>query len=92
MVKQFPDICINGESEESLKNGAAQIVSLVKPSWRNEDFQYKIFTDGISNKLIGVYVGNVKFPSMPLLVWLSFGVSVQGVESLWGDSRFVPAY
>lgn len=68
MVKQFPDICINGESEESLKNGAAQIVSLVKPSWRNEDFQYKIFTDGISNKLIGVYVGNVKFPNMAEMV------------------------
>ena len=68
MVKQFPDICINGETEESLKNGAAQIVSLVKPSWRNEDFQYKIFTDGISNKLIGVYVGNVKFPDMAEMV------------------------
>ena len=68
MVKQFPDICINGETEESLKNGAAQIVSLVKPSWRNEDFQYKIFTDGISNKLIGVYVGNVKFPDMADMV------------------------
>ena len=38
MVKQFPDICINGETEESLKNGAAQIVSLVKPAWKNEDF------------------------------------------------------
>ena len=68
MVKQFPDICINGETEESLKNGAAQIVSLVKPAWKNEDFQYKIFTDGISNKLIGVYVGNVKFPNMAEMV------------------------
>ena len=68
VVKQFPDICIDGETEESLKNGATQIVSLVKPAWRNEDFQYKIFTDGISNKLIGVYVGNVKFPDMADMV------------------------
>ena len=56
-VKQFPQIFIDGDTEESLKEGAAQIVSLIKPDWKKEEFQYKIFTDGISNKLIGTYIG-----------------------------------
>lgn len=59
-VQQYPEIFINGETEDSLKKGAAKIVNLIKPSWKKDDFQYKIFTDGISNKLIGVYIGNVK--------------------------------
>lgn len=66
-VKQYPDIFINGETEESLKNGASKIVSLIKPSWRQEDFLFKIFTDGISNKLIGVYVDNVGKTDMVLV-------------------------
>ena len=66
-VKQFPDIFISGEPEESLKNGASKIVSLIKPSWKTEDFRFKIFTDGISNKLIGVYVENVGKAEMVLV-------------------------
>ena len=59
-VKQFPKIFIDGDTEESLKEGAAQIVGLIKPDWKKEEFQYKIFTDGISNKLIGTYIGKNK--------------------------------
>lgn len=54
-VANFPEIFIQIDTEEELKKGAAQVVHLVRPDWKKDDFQYKIFTDGISNKLIGVY-------------------------------------
>ena len=50
------DIVVDIESEESLKVGAGQVVAKVKPGWIVQDFKFKIFTDGISNKLIGIYV------------------------------------
>ena len=52
------DIVVDIDSEESLKAGASKVVSKVKPEWPVTDFKFKIFTDGISNKLIGIYVQN----------------------------------
>ena len=59
-VLHFPEIVINLDSEADLKAGAAKVVALVKPDWFQDQFRYKLFTDGISNKLIGVYVGDKK--------------------------------
>lgn len=54
-VQKFPDIVIDISTENSLKEGASKVVALIRPNWPPADFNYKIFTDGISNKLIGVY-------------------------------------
>ena len=55
-VQKFPNIKINYESEETLKIGAAHVVSKIRSHWPVNEFQYKIFTDGISNKLIGIFL------------------------------------
>ncbi|CAB4064906.1 ETNK [Lepeophtheirus salmonis] len=40
-------------SHLTLKKGASSIVSKIRPLWDNHE--YKIFNDGLTNKLIGVY-------------------------------------
>ena len=54
---QFDDISIDADDEIRLKDGASEIVSRLRPEWgtRNK-FQFKIFSDGITNKLVGVFV------------------------------------
>ena len=59
-IPKFPEIKVNFESEKTLKEGAALVVSKIRTTWPVEEFKYKIFTDGISNKLIGVYIGDNK--------------------------------
>ena len=54
---QFNDISIDADHEHSLKEGASDVVSRLRPEWgERNSFQFKIFSDGITNKLIGVYV------------------------------------
>ncbi|XP_034933617.1 ethanolamine kinase 1 [Chelonus insularis] len=37
-------------------DGAKKIVSKLRPTWSYDQLQYKIFTNGITNKLIGIYL------------------------------------
>ena len=54
---QFNDISIKADHEDSLKEGASDVVSRLRPEWgARNGFQFKIFSDGITNKLIGVYI------------------------------------
>ena len=54
-------IKISTESENSLKNGASEIVSLIRPDWGSKTtFIHKIFSDGLTNKLVGVYTQGQK--------------------------------
>ena len=54
---QFNDISIDADHEHSLKEGASDVVSRLRPEWGERNgFKYKIFSDGITNKLIGVYL------------------------------------
>lgn len=54
---QFDDISIDADNESKLKNGASEIVSRLRPEWGTRNhFQFKIFSDGITNKLVGVFV------------------------------------
>ena len=47
---------INTNSTEEFKDGAFEIVSVLRPAWGSKlNFSYTIFTDGLTNKLIGVY-------------------------------------
>ncbi len=59
-VLKLPDIVVSFDTEENLKDGAAVVVSKVRTDWNREDMKFKIFTDGISNKLVGVYIGQNK--------------------------------
>uniref|UniRef100_A0A8D8S546 ethanolamine kinase n=1 Tax=Cacopsylla melanoneura TaxID=428564 RepID=A0A8D8S546_9HEMI len=42
-------------SIETLENDAASIIQHIKPDWSKSEIQFKTFTDGITNKLVGVY-------------------------------------
>ncbi|KAJ8668303.1 hypothetical protein QAD02_009966 [Eretmocerus hayati] len=46
------NVCI---SDDDIINGAKEIVKRLRPSWPSDQFLYKIFTNGISNKLVGIY-------------------------------------
>ena len=57
---QFDDISIDADDECRLKAGASEIVSRLRPEWgTRNNFQFKIFSDGITNKLVGVYVEGI---------------------------------
>ena len=54
---EFDDISIDADNVRKLKDGASEIVSRLRPEWGSKNnFQFKIFSDGITNKLVGVYV------------------------------------
>ncbi|KAK3925447.1 Ethanolamine kinase 1 [Frankliniella fusca] len=38
--------------QENLYDGAAQVIASIRPKWKLSDVKYKLFTDGITNKLI----------------------------------------
>ncbi|KAF2353243.1 Protein kinase-like domain [Trinorchestia longiramus] len=46
---------IDGGTRESLCSGAKEVVAAIMPSWDKSKFQYKVYTDGISNQLVGVW-------------------------------------
>ncbi|GAB0096001.1 Ethanolamine kinase [Sergentomyia squamirostris] len=45
--------------EEALFEGARGILSHIRPLWKPEDIEFKLFTDGITNKLVGCFHGEV---------------------------------
>ena len=57
-VLECPDIVINFDTEDLLKTGASELVAKIRPNWNKNEFNFKIFTDGISNKLIGIYTSD----------------------------------
>ena len=64
------------------------------PAWSSKEFYYEFFINGCDNNLCE----RLLFPSS-IIYWSEINsqrsvltrVSVQGVESLWGDCRFIPA-
>ncbi|XP_016836805.2 ethanolamine kinase 1 [Nasonia vitripennis] len=49
------DIFIN---ENEIISGAKEIVKRLRPSWSSEQLSHKFFTNGISNKLVGIWHGD----------------------------------
>ena len=58
----FADISVNASTDQSLKEGASEVVARLQPQWGCPAtyFKYKIFSDGLTNKLVGVYVEDKK--------------------------------
>ncbi|KAK7078615.1 Ethanolamine kinase [Halocaridina rubra] len=52
------DLIIDGSSIGGLQEGAREIARHVRPSWKQEKLQFKVYTDGITNQLIGVWYDN----------------------------------
>ena len=59
---QFNVISIDADDVSRLKDGASEIVSRLRPKWgTRNNFLFKIFSDGITNKLVGVFIEGASF-------------------------------
>ena len=47
-----------GLGEEEVRVGSAAVLAAVRPAWPAETIQWRTFTDGITNKLVGAWCGN----------------------------------
>ncbi|CAH1786966.1 unnamed protein product, partial [Owenia fusiformis] len=45
-------------SENAIEEGAIELMKSVRPEWKAGDIKFKVFTEGITNKLIGCYKGS----------------------------------
>lgn len=46
--------------ENDLEGGALKLLKALRPHWSNKEIQIKLFTDGITNKLLACYVEDMK--------------------------------
>ncbi|KAK4301440.1 hypothetical protein Pmani_026399 [Petrolisthes manimaculis] len=54
-LKMILELSVDASNVDNLKNGARKIISHVRPEWKQDELQYKVYTDGITNQLIGVW-------------------------------------
>ncbi|KAK7138525.1 hypothetical protein R3I94_013985 [Phoxinus phoxinus] len=50
------DVCID---ERTPRHGISELLKKLRPEWKPEDVQIKTFTEGITNQLMGCYVGSM---------------------------------
>ncbi|XP_056088522.1 ethanolamine kinase 1 isoform X2 [Rhinichthys klamathensis goyatoka] len=50
------DVCID---ERTPRHGISELLKKLRPEWKPEDIQVKAFTEGITNQLMGCYVGSM---------------------------------
>ena len=55
---QHLKVRISFESDEELMKEASGIIPMVRPEWQSKQHQFKFFSEGITNKLVGVHVGD----------------------------------
>ncbi|XP_026883917.2 ethanolamine kinase 1 isoform X2 [Electrophorus electricus] len=53
--------------EQAPHAGIIKILKSLRPQWRAEDIQMKVFTEGITNQLLGCYVGSVSEEGLVLV-------------------------
>ncbi|NXG02682.1 EKI1 kinase, partial [Sakesphorus luctuosus] len=53
------DITVSEQEGPGYRQGALQLLRRLRPHWRPEEVTLRLFTDGITNKLIGCYVGDI---------------------------------
>ena len=49
------DVTLDIQDPEAFQEGAADIVRTIRPEWKDRKLGVKTFSDGITNKLVGVY-------------------------------------
>uniref|UniRef100_G1PB54 ethanolamine kinase n=1 Tax=Myotis lucifugus TaxID=59463 RepID=G1PB54_MYOLU len=52
------DVTVQGSRREQCREGALSLLQHLRPHWDPQEVTLQVFTDGITNKLIGCYVGN----------------------------------
>lgn len=54
-IPEYADFTVDFSTEESLMTGAFELTAKIRPEWSRSDLRTKIFSDGVTNVLIGVY-------------------------------------
>ncbi|XP_042232219.1 ethanolamine kinase 1-like [Homarus americanus] len=49
------ELTVDGSSVRGLQEGAKEIVQHVQPDWKQDKLEFKVYTEGITNQLIGVW-------------------------------------
>jgi len=47
------DVTVDATSEDTLQVGCLKVLRLVRPTWDKDQIRLKVFTDGLTNKLMG---------------------------------------
>ncbi len=55
-VRSFPDLRADIDDVKEVVRTAKELVAELRVSWDLKDLKEKIFTDGITNVLVGIYV------------------------------------
>jgi len=63
------DLEIGLESDEQLRTGGLVVLASVRPNWTPDKIKWKTFTDGITNKLIGAWLGDEKSDTVLIRVY-----------------------
>ncbi|CAL8357147.1 unnamed protein product [Lota lota] len=53
--------------EEKPSLGILELLETLRPQWKTKDIQMKVFTEGITNRLTGCYVGSLQEPGCILV-------------------------
>ncbi|RVE71289.1 hypothetical protein OJAV_G00050420 [Oryzias javanicus] len=64
--KQLLHVDIHVDEHEP-RRGILELLSKLRPHWKAEDIQMKAFTEGITNQLIGCFVGSLQEPGCVLV-------------------------
>jgi len=49
------DVVVDISTEVAMKAGAGEVIKQIRPSWSEDHIQWKVFSDGITNKLLGAW-------------------------------------
>jgi len=52
-VTPYYNVSIDTGSRETMEEGCRKVICLVRPTWSSTEVQIKVFTDGLTNKLVG---------------------------------------
>lgn len=59
-VLNFPDLVIDIDDQTKVISEAKILANKIKPDWNKDKLKEKIFSDGITNVLVGIYqVSNI---------------------------------
>ena len=53
--RHLEDVTLDIQDPEAFQEGAADIARRIRPEWKDRKLGVKTFSDGITNKLVGVY-------------------------------------
>ena len=52
------NVTIDLDDDQKLKSGSLNILKLIRPGWTASQIHWRVFTDGITNKLLGAWSGS----------------------------------